>query len=133
MRAGRFVEPFNRHLMTWIKPSFLWMMYPGGRASKPGQERVLAIEITRVGFEWALAHSCLSSYMPGQHTDQARVRPWRATSTSGRCPLRTSRRPLTASAPWSRPRDYQAAEAHLPAEALYPLPSGIAAAIGATG
>src|SRR4051812_1095692 len=51
--------------MTWIKPSFLWMMYRCGWATKPGQERVLAITIRRSGFEWALAHSALS------HHDQA--------------------------------------------------------------
>jgi hypothetical protein len=63
--AGRFVAPFKRERMTWIKPSFLWMMYRCGWAAKPGQERVLAIEITRAGFEWALAHASLSSYEPG--------------------------------------------------------------------
>ncbi|MER6949099.1 DUF4291 domain-containing protein [Nonomuraea sp. NPDC000554] len=58
--AQRFVAPFKRERMTWIKPSFLWMMYRCGYASKPGQTRVLAIDVTRAGFEWALAHSCLS-------------------------------------------------------------------------
>ena len=53
--------------MTWIKPSFLWMMYRCGWADKPGQERVLAIEISRAGFEWALAHACLSSYERGRY------------------------------------------------------------------
>jgi hypothetical protein len=60
--AGRFVPPFNRDRMTWIKPSFLWMMYRCGWASKPGQEHVLAVDITRTGFEWALAHACLSHF-----------------------------------------------------------------------
>ncbi|MEU2122220.1 DUF4291 domain-containing protein [Nocardia niwae] len=60
--AGTFVAPFRRERMTWIKPSFLWMIYRCGWASKPGQERVLAITITRSGFEWALAHACLSHY-----------------------------------------------------------------------
>lgn len=60
IRAQRFVPPFRRQRMTWIKPSFLWMAYRCGWASKPNQERVLAIEITREGFEWALRHSCLS-------------------------------------------------------------------------
>ena len=59
---GRFVAPFKRERMTWIKPSFLWMMYRCGWGAKPGQEQVLAVEITRAGFEWALAHACLSSY-----------------------------------------------------------------------
>ena len=58
--AGRFVAPFRRERMTWIKPSFLWMMYRCGWATKPGQERVLAVEITRAGLEWALARACLS-------------------------------------------------------------------------
>jgi hypothetical protein len=58
--AQRFVPPFKRERMTWIKPSFLWMMYRCGYATKPGQERVLAVEIGRGGFEWALEHSCLS-------------------------------------------------------------------------
>jgi hypothetical protein len=62
LAAGRFVAPYKRGRMTWIKPSFLWMMYRCGWATKPGQERVLAVEITRAGFEWALAHSCLSHF-----------------------------------------------------------------------
>jgi hypothetical protein len=67
VRAGTFVPPFSRNRMTWIKPSFGWMMHRSGWASKPGQERILAIEITRAGFDWALEHSCLSHYEPGQH------------------------------------------------------------------
>ncbi|MDA1360745.1 DUF4291 domain-containing protein [Glycomyces luteolus] len=58
LAAQTFALPFKRERMTWIKPSFLWMMYRCGWASKPGQERVLALRITREGFEWALAHSC---------------------------------------------------------------------------
>ncbi len=68
--AGRFVPPFKLDRMTWIKPSFLWMMYRSGWATKPGQERVLAIQITREGFEWALGHSALSSYEPGLYASQ---------------------------------------------------------------
>lgn len=60
--AGRFVAPFKRDRMTWIKPSFLWMMYRWGWATKPGQEQVLAVEVTRAGLEWALARACLSHY-----------------------------------------------------------------------
>lgn len=54
VRADAFVAPFSRDRMTWIKPPFGWMMHRSGWAAKPGQERVLAIEITRGGFEWAL-------------------------------------------------------------------------------
>ncbi|WP_433065221.1 DUF4291 domain-containing protein [Dactylosporangium sp. CS-033363] len=69
--AGRFVAPFRRERMTWIKPSFLWMMYRCGWAAKPGQERVLAIELTREGFEWALANAALSHYDRDLHPDRA--------------------------------------------------------------
>lgn len=65
--AGTFVAPFSRDRMTWIKPSFGWMVHRSGWAGKPGQEHVLAVEISRAGFEWALAHSCLSHYQPRQH------------------------------------------------------------------
>ncbi|MEU1605703.1 DUF4291 domain-containing protein [Micromonospora matsumotoense] len=69
--AGRFVAPFKRDRMTWIKPSFLWMMYRCGWATKPEQERVLSIDITREGFEWALARACLSHYDRSLHGDAA--------------------------------------------------------------
>lgn len=62
LKNGSFVSPFKRERMTWIKPSFLWMAYRSGWATKEDQERVLAIEITRDGFEWALANACLSHY-----------------------------------------------------------------------
>ncbi len=62
LAKGTFVSPpFKMERMTWIKPSFLWMMYRAGWGLKDaGQKRILAIDITREGFEWALAHGCLS-------------------------------------------------------------------------
>lgn len=69
-RHGRFPDTYNRNRMTWIKPSFLWMMYRSGWATKAGQERVLAITITRDGFEWALANATLSHHNPEVHESQ---------------------------------------------------------------
>ncbi|MFF9047737.1 DUF4291 domain-containing protein [Streptomyces parvulus] len=69
--AGRIRE-VERGL-TWIKPSFLWMMYHCGWAAKAGQETVLAVEIGREGFEWALGNACSSSYVP-VHADRAEWR-----------------------------------------------------------
>jgi hypothetical protein len=69
--AGTFVPPFKLDRMTWIKPSFLWMMYRSGWATKPGQERILAIRITREGFEAALGNACLSHFDPDVYTDHA--------------------------------------------------------------
>ncbi|MBG0856905.1 DUF4291 domain-containing protein [Streptomyces spinoverrucosus] len=70
-RAGRFPATWKRERMTWVKPSFLWMMYRCGWGTKENQETVLAVEITREGFLWALRHACLSHYVPGLHADQA--------------------------------------------------------------
>ena len=70
-RHGRFPAAWKRDRMTWIKPSFLWMMYRCGWAMKEGQETVLAVEISRDGFEWALRNACLSHYERGLHADQA--------------------------------------------------------------
>ncbi|MEU6535233.1 DUF4291 domain-containing protein [Streptomyces sp. NPDC047000] len=70
-REGRFPAAWKRDRMTWIKPSFLWMMYRCGWATKPGQETVLAVEITRDGFEWALRHACLSHHERGLHPDRS--------------------------------------------------------------
>lgn len=62
LKRGTFVSPpFSMTRMTWIKPSFLWMVYRAGWGFKdPGQNRILALDITREGFDWALDHACLS-------------------------------------------------------------------------
>ncbi|MEV0149379.1 MULTISPECIES: DUF4291 domain-containing protein [unclassified Nonomuraea] len=79
--AQRFVPPFKRERMTWIKPSFLWMMYRCGWAAKPGQTRVLAVDITREGFAWALEHACLShpeGHSGGRPGGEADAAEWKA-------------------------------------------------------
>jgi hypothetical protein len=67
IEAQRFVPPFKMTRMTWIKPSFLWMMYRSGWATKSGQERILAIDILRDGFEWALRNASLSHFDQSVH------------------------------------------------------------------
>jgi hypothetical protein len=74
--------PFKMERMTWIKPSFLWMMYRAGWGYKDeGQKRILAIDIMREGFEWALAHSCPSHPEPGMSPEE-----WEQLKS--RCPVR---------------------------------------------
>lgn len=70
VQHNRFVPPFSLTRMTWIKPSFLWMMERSNWARKPGQEHVLAIRITRAGWEEALADAILSAYRPGVYRDE---------------------------------------------------------------
>ncbi len=82
---GTFVSPpFSMDRMTWIKPSFLWMMYRSGWGAKdPGQARILAIDITRAGFEWALGHSCFSHFDEDQYATE---REWQ--KAKARSPVR---------------------------------------------
>ncbi|MFF9643557.1 DUF4291 domain-containing protein [Kitasatospora aureofaciens] len=68
---GRFPEAFQRDRMTWIKPSFLWMMHRSDWGRREGQERVLALEISREGFDWALERAVLSAYTRRVHESQA--------------------------------------------------------------
>jgi len=63
---------FKLTRMTWIKPSFLWMMYRAGWGYKDeGQKRILAIDISHGGLHWALEHSCLSSFKEAQFLNYA--------------------------------------------------------------
>ncbi len=71
LESQTFVPPFKRERMTWIKPSFRWMAYRSGWATKSHQERVLAVEVHRSGFEWALARACLSHYDSGIYASHA--------------------------------------------------------------
>ncbi|NBE55088.1 DUF4291 domain-containing protein, partial [Streptomyces boluensis] len=73
-RDGRFPAAWKRDRMTWIKPSFLWMMYRCGWGAKDGQQTVLAVEIDRTGFEWALRNACLSHYERNVHADHTEWR-----------------------------------------------------------
>jgi uncharacterized protein DUF4291 len=72
---GRFVPPFSRTRMTWIKPSFLWLMERSGWARKAGQEMVLAVRISRAGWEEALSQAVLTSPDRRVHPD---ADAWRA-------------------------------------------------------
>ncbi|WP_436777462.1 DUF4291 domain-containing protein [Yinghuangia sp. YIM S09857] len=64
LRAQRFVPPFSYGRMTWIKPSFLWLMHRSNWARKPGQQRILAVRVTREGWEKALARAVLTTADP---------------------------------------------------------------------
>lgn len=59
---GKFGDHFKMNRMTWIKPSFLWMMYRSGWATKDGQKRILAIDIKREGFNKILENAVMSSF-----------------------------------------------------------------------
>ena len=61
---GYFGGDFKLSRMSWIKPSFLWMMYRSGWGTKEGQEVVLAIRIKRSAFDFILSQAVFSKYIP---------------------------------------------------------------------
>jgi hypothetical protein len=62
LKIGTFGNLFKKERMTWIKPSFLWMMYRSGWGTKENQERILGIDISRQGFEIILKNAVLSTF-----------------------------------------------------------------------
>ncbi len=62
IELGTFGKQFKLSRMTWIKPSFLWMMYRCGWASKEGQTKVLAIDIKREAFDKLVNEAIISHY-----------------------------------------------------------------------
>ena len=64
LENGTFVSPpFSMTRMTWIKPSFLWMMYRSGWGMKdPGQKRILAVDLSHEGFKEIINQGILSHY-----------------------------------------------------------------------
>lgn len=61
VEAQRMSGAFSLGRMSWIKPNFLWMMYRSGWARKEGQEHILAVTISREGFDTILASAVASS------------------------------------------------------------------------
>lgn len=108
---GRLVSPpFSMNRMTWIKPSFLWMMYRAGWGHKDeNQRRILAIDIRRDGFNWALAHSCPSHPDPSLSPAE-----WRAFKA--RTPVRIQWDPDRDL--WHRPQQQPAIQVGLSGEAV---------------
>ncbi|MEO8843481.1 MAG: DUF4291 domain-containing protein [Kofleriaceae bacterium] len=62
VRLQAFGKGFGLDRMTWIKPSFGWMLYRCGYASKPRQQRIAQVTISHEGFHAMLADAVPSSY-----------------------------------------------------------------------
>lgn len=67
--AQRFVPPFSMNRMTWIKPSFRWLMHRCNWGRGAGQEHPVAVRITRAGWEEALAAAVQTSPDGRTHAD----------------------------------------------------------------
>jgi hypothetical protein len=154
LAAQRFVAPFSMTRMTWIKPSFLWMMGRCGWATKHDQQRVLAVRITREGFEQALSQSTLTRAGASGAAVQVQWDPERSlrggklaersiqvglgrqvvrryiedwiVSIEDLTPLVARLRKLREEGEWER------AAGLLPVERPYPLPAALGVRLGAT-
>ena len=79
----KLLSPFSYQRMTWIKPSFLWLMYRSEWGKRPGMERILRIWVNRTDWDKALEEAILTT--PEKHVypdakkwrkmlDKARIR-----------------------------------------------------------
>ena len=57
----RFGNQFQTNRMTWINPSFLWLMYRSNWGTKKNQEHILAIDVCRSVFDELLKKATLTS------------------------------------------------------------------------
>lgn len=60
IEAQTFVPPFSMTRMTWIKPSFLWLMERSNWGQKSDQAMILAVRIRRQAWESALSEAILT-------------------------------------------------------------------------
>jgi len=60
IKNNRFEKPFSFNRMTWIKPSYLWLMERSNWANKSNQEYILGIKIKRESWEKALSLGILT-------------------------------------------------------------------------
>ncbi|KAK6348126.1 hypothetical protein TWF718_005940 [Orbilia javanica] len=76
--------------MTWIKPSWSWMMYRSGFSHKDkNQSRILAIRMSHSNFESILMQSSLSNSSAGKQPVRVQWDPERSPSTKTKLPYRS--------------------------------------------
>jgi len=81
LAKGTFGAGFSLDRMTWIKPSFGWMLYRSGYATKTRQEAILKITITHEGFRTILGESVETSYNPAVYDSETQWRDALKTSS----------------------------------------------------
>lgn len=72
---GTFGKGFSLDRMTWIKPSFGWMLHRSGYAMKRRQEAIARIKICHEGFLEILDRAVLTSHhkLFGDHAEWTRA------------------------------------------------------------
>jgi hypothetical protein len=74
LKKGTFGKGFGLDRMTWIKPSFGWMLYRSGYATKLRQTAILKIKLSHIGFKKILSQSVQTTYPPHLYSSE---REWR--------------------------------------------------------
>ena len=64
LAKGTFGAGFGLDRMTWIKPSFGWMLYRSGYATKLNQEAILKIKLRHASFLTILRRSVETTFNP---------------------------------------------------------------------
>jgi hypothetical protein len=70
LEKGTFGAGFSLQRMTWIKPSFAWMLYRSDYATSTRQEAILKIKLSHEGFLSILRESVETSYNPVVYADE---------------------------------------------------------------
>ena len=71
VRLQRFGAGFGLDRMTWIKPSFGWMLYRSGHATKHRQERIVRVTIRHDAFLEALTAAVPTSFDPALYPTES--------------------------------------------------------------
>jgi Domain of unknown function (DUF4291) len=74
LRQGTFGKGFNLERMTWIKPSFGWMLYRSEYATAHRQERILKIKLPHQEFLTVLRQAVHTAYDRRLHATEAEWR-----------------------------------------------------------
>jgi hypothetical protein len=67
---GTFGKGFSLDRMTWIKPSFGWMLYRSGYATKHRQEAIARVRLSHEGFRAILGRAVPTWFIPGLFADE---------------------------------------------------------------
>lgn len=69
LEKGTFGQGFSLERLTWIKPSFGWMLHRSGYASQHNQEAILKIKLSHDGFLAILGQAVETSHNPRLYAD----------------------------------------------------------------
>ena len=70
VKNQKFESGFSFNRMTWVKPSFMWMMHRSGWATKENQENILAITIEKSDVLKILNEAVLSNFSDSEYRNE---------------------------------------------------------------